>query len=66
MSGLTKELYEQQVADCDNLCALPITIDQQVSGEMPCVRCPFCKEIVTAILTKTTISCPACKITVGL
>lgn len=31
-----------------------------------CVRCPFCKETVTAILTSTHISCPNCKVSVEL
>lgn len=66
MSGITKELYEQQAAACDNKCAIEVTDDQKKSGEMPCVRCPFCLEIVTALLTGSTISCPTCKVSVAL
>ena len=66
MSGLTTQEYEQQAAACDDLCAVPVTQEQHQAGELPCVRCPFCKLVVTAILTKTTISCPECKTTVGL
>ncbi len=32
--------------------------------KMDCVNCPNCKQLVNAILTKTTISCPKCKHTV--
>ena len=65
MKKLTRELYEQQQAACDDLCIVPVTVPQEGAKELPCVRCPFCKEIVTAILTKTTIACPACKVKVG-
>lgn len=65
MSQLTREIYEQQQAACDDLCIVPTTKVQEQTGELPCVRCPFCKEIVTAVLTKTTIACPACKVKVG-
>lgn len=35
------------------------------SSTLMCVKCPFCQEIVNAHMTKTTISCPACRITVS-
>lgn len=65
MSGLTKEQYEQQAVTCDGLCEVPVTDEQQAEGILPCVKCPFCKEIVNAVLTPKTIHCPACKITVS-
>ncbi len=65
MSGLTKEQYEKQAAQCDGLCEVPVSSQQEAASELPCVKCPFCHEIVTARLTPTTISCPACKITVS-
>jgi hypothetical protein len=66
MSGLTKEQYEHQKADCDGLCEIDhdrIAVDDP--ARMPCVTCPFCKEIVDAILTHTTITCPKCETTVN-
>lgn len=62
---LTKERYEHQKADCDGLCDIDhdrIAVDDPT--RMPCVTCPFCKELVDAILTATTISCPMCLVTV--
>lgn len=65
MSKLTAEEYEQQKAACDGLCDIDLErIDASDSARMPCVTCPFCKEVVDAILTPTTISCPACEVTV--
>ncbi|CAN5439149.1 hypothetical protein BH10PAT3_BH10PAT3_6080 [soil metagenome] len=65
-TNLTKELYEQQAAECDDLCLIdPGRIDRDDQTLMPCVTCPFCKQIVTALLTPATISCPACKVTVN-
>jgi uncharacterized CHY-type Zn-finger protein len=65
MSQLTAQTYEHQHAHCDGLCDIdPSRVDQKDETKMPCVTCPFCKEIVTAELTPTTIHCPACKITV--
>lgn len=65
MSQLTKELYEAQAAACDSLC----DIDHDRIGNtdptrMPCVTCPFCKQLVDAILTPETIACPSCKVEV--
>jgi hypothetical protein len=66
MSKLTKEKYEHQHANCEGLCDIDVKrIDKDDDSLMPCVTCPFCKEIVTAKLTPTTISCPACKIVVS-
>ena len=64
MSQLTQEIYEHQHADCDGLCDIDVKRINADKTLMPCVTCPFCKEIVTAELTKTTIHCPACHITV--
>ncbi len=66
MTNLTKDQYEHQKADCDGLCDIDhdrIAADNP--NLMPCVTCPFCKALVDAILTPTTISCPECKITVS-
>lgn len=66
MNDLTKEKYEHQAAECEGLCVIDHDrIDKVDPTKMPCVTCPFCKEIVTAELTATTIHCPACKITVA-
>jgi hypothetical protein len=66
MSQLTKESYEQQMAACNGLCA--IDHDRIAADDpnlMPCVTCPFCEQVVDAVLTATTISCPACEVTVN-
>ena len=50
--SLTAEQYEHQKAECDGLCVIDhdrIAADNP--NLMPCVTCPFCKEIVDAILT---------------
>jgi len=65
MSDLTVEQYEHQAAECDGLCS--IDHDRIASDDpnlMPCVTCPFCQQLVDAILTPTTISCPKCKVEV--
>jgi hypothetical protein len=65
MSQLTTEQYEHQAAECEGLCAIDHNrIANDNPNLMPCVTCPFCKELVDAILTTTTISCPSCKIEV--
>ena len=66
MDTLTEESYEHQKANCDGLCDIDhdrIAVDEP--NRMPCVTCPFCKEIVDAILTPTTISCPKCEVVVS-
>ncbi len=65
MNHLTKEQYEQQKGLCDSLCDIDhdrIAVDDPT--RMPCVTCPFCAQLVDAILTPDTISCPACSVTV--
>lgn len=32
---------------------------------LKCVRCPFCKQTVNAVLTETHIACPACGVEVS-
>lgn len=65
MSDLTIEEYEHNAANCNGLCDIDHSrIDKKDPTKMPCVTCPFCKELVTAELTPATIHCPACKITV--
>jgi hypothetical protein len=66
MSNLTKHQYELKKAYCDNLCDID---EKRISADnpnlMPCVTCPFCKQIVDAIITIKTISCPKCKVSVN-
>ena len=52
-------LIEMQAGPFMNL---PSVLHASEGGEdrMRCVTCPFCKEKVDAILTATTIRCPAC------
>jgi hypothetical protein len=65
MSILTKDQYQLQKANCDNLCDIDHNrISKTNPNLMPCVTCPFCKQIVNAILTVDTISCPNCKVSV--
>lgn len=65
MATLTKEQYEHQAANCDGLCVIDHDkIPNDNPNLMPCVTCPFCKQLVDAILTPTTIACPKCKIEV--
>lgn len=66
MSRLTVELYEHQRADCEGLCEIDHDrIANDNPNFMPCVTCPFCKQLVDAILTPTSISCPKCEVTVS-
>lgn len=62
---LTEAKYKKQKSECEGLCDIDQKrIDSKDNSKMPCVTCPFCKEIVTAELTPRTIHCPACKVTV--
>jgi len=63
MKKLTTEEYKKQQAACDDLCNVTDELAEEKEFKR-CVTCPFCKEIVTAILTKTTIACPECKVVV--
>lgn len=66
MSKLTKQDYEVQKANCDGLCDIDHDrISNTDPNLMPCVTCPFCKNIVDAILTLETITCPNCNVSVG-
>lgn len=63
---LTVEKYEEQHAQCEGMCEIDHNrISETDPNLMPCVTCPFCKEVVTAELTDTTIHCPNCLITVS-
>lgn len=63
MSTLSIDEYNKEKTDCEGLC--DITDEVMVENNyMRCVTCPFCKETVDAILTKTTIACPACDVIV--
>lgn len=59
---LIKE-YQKQKNECDGLCDVTEKVAEE-KNFLRCVTCPFCKEIVDAILTKTTIACPACDVIV--
>ena len=66
MNNLTTEQYEHQKANCEGLCEIDHNrISNTDPNLMPCVTCPFCKQIVNAILTPGTISCPKCEVTVN-
>ncbi len=67
MTKLTVEKYEHQKSKCEGLCDIDHLRKPSLENPnlMPCVTCPFCKELVDAILTPTTISCPACEVTVS-
>lgn len=58
-----EEYYAQQQS-CDNLCDITDSLVEE-RGFMHCVTCPFCKEVVSAILTETTIACPSCLVEVN-
>lgn len=66
MAQLTRLEYEHQKSLCNGLCEID---HDRISADnpdlMPCVTCPFCSQLVDAILTKETISCPKCKVTVS-
>ncbi len=49
-------------------CVMPLVQSPVVSEEkiLKCVRCPFCKQTVNAVLTDTHISCPKCEVSVAL
>ena len=59
-SQMTVDEYHKQQADCDGLCQITGDMVNDTPDLMRCVTCPFCKEIVDAILTKDAISCPRC------
>lgn len=66
MNKLEIEKYHDQKANCEGLCDIDHDrISSTNPNLMPCVTCPFCKQIVTAVLTKKTISCPECSVTVN-
>ena len=64
MSQLTTEEYARQQAACDNLCIITPAMVEAEPELMRCVTCPFCKQLVDAILTPASISCPACLVMV--
>jgi len=63
--AMTKMQYEAQAASCNNLCDITDTVVSEEPTLMMCVTCPFCKALVNATLTTTTISCPACQVSVN-
>lgn len=66
MTELTKQQYETQKANCDGMCDIDHDLISSTDPNlMPCVTCPFCKQIVDAILTLDTITCPNCKVSVN-
>ena len=56
------EYYHMQSL-CDDKCYVTDELIEE-REYMKCVTCPFCKELVNAVLTKSTIACPACKVEV--
>lgn len=48
-------------ADCVIPAGQSLVQNEDGSSTLMCVKCPFCKQIVNAHMTKTTISCPECK-----
>ena len=60
---MTKEEYIEKQKACDTLCDVTDELVEE-RNFMKCVTCPFCKEIVDAIVTKSTIACPKCEIIV--
>lgn len=56
--------YQKQQADCNDLCNITQEMVDKKPDLMMCVTCPFCKVLVNAILTNTTIACPACEVVV--
>lgn len=60
---MTKDEYLTHQKACDTLCDITESYAKE-KDLMRCVTCPFCKETVDAILTPTTIACPACDIVV--
>ena len=66
MDELTVEQYDHQKAECDGLCVIDHDrIANDNPNLMPCVTCPFCKQLVDAVLSPTTISCPSCLVSVS-
>lgn len=41
-------------------CVIPVQVTEDSSNARPCVKCPFCHQVVTAVLTETEIQCPNC------
>lgn len=41
-------------------CVMPAISSETIANTRPCVKCPFCGQVVTAILTPTEIKCPNC------
>lgn len=64
MQKITIDEYHKQQAACDNLCDITEEVAVQ-KDYLRCVTCPFCKATVDAVLTKSSISCPACLVTVS-
>ena len=62
-NGLSKEQYEQMVADCEELCVITDEMLKDNPNLMKCVRCPFCTNTVDALVTETHIICPTCNAT---
>ena len=63
MNNLHLDKYLQQKSECDGLCDITDEVAEN-KNYLRCVTCPFCKQIVDAILTETTIACPSCEVIV--
>ena len=60
---MTRYDYVHMQEICNGICDVTEPYVEE-KDYMQCVTCPFCKETVDAILTETTIACPACKVEV--
>lgn len=62
---MTEQEYYQKQNECEDKCYVDASVVDASATELPCVKCPFCMKIVTAILTPTQISCPECRVAVS-
>ncbi len=66
---MTKQATEHKKIeiDCEE-CVMPVGLSEedQDTTILKCVRCPFCKQSVNAMLTITHITCPKCHVSVKI
>lgn len=66
MSLKVKPMTSKTEKVCEE-CVMPTARQQNLiqhadgAATLQCVTCPFCKKVVNAFMTKTSISCPECK-----
>lgn len=56
----SRDIQDDAAVVCEECVVTPTK--EPATNVQKCVTCPFCKQVVTAILTKETITCPACKV----